>query len=78
MLLLIDSNRTIGIITTSMKIGTVTKANKKGQLVIPKKIRDELEIKQGTLLNIVQRGEGGYIYPIRAVFTKAEEEESYS
>ncbi len=60
-----------------MKIGTVTKANKKGQLVIPKEIRDELNIKQGTPLNIVQRGEGVYIYPISAVVTKAEEEKSY-
>lgn len=40
--------------------------------MIPKKLRDNLGITQDTLLQIVPRGEGIYIYPIEGVLIKSE------
>ncbi len=60
-----------------MKRGFITEANKKGQIVIPKKIRDALDIKSNTLLNVVKRGEGVYIYPISDIISKSSTEKSY-
>ena len=54
-----------------MNIGVIVKPNQKGQIVIPKEIRDELDIKENTHLNIVVRGEGIYIYPAEEVLTRA-------
>ena len=61
-----------------MNIGIITKPNTKGQIVIPKNIRDTLGIKENTALNLVVRGNGIYIYPIAQIITKAESVTSYS
>ena len=47
-----------------MNIGIVARPNSKGQIVIPKKFRDELGIEEGVLLNLTLRGNGVYISPI--------------
>ena len=52
-----------------MKIGNIVESNSKGQIVIPKQIRDELDIKANTYLSMIVRGEGIYIYPIRDIVT---------
>ena len=52
-----------------MKIGIITKPNSKGQIVIPKKIREELDIDKNTHLNIVVRDRGLYVYPIDGIKT---------
>lgn len=60
-----------------MKIGIITKPNEKGQVVVPKKLRDLLGINENTLLNLVVRGKGIYLYPISEVIGKVESENSY-
>jgi AbrB family looped-hinge helix DNA binding protein len=60
-----------------MKIGTITKPNQKGQIVIPKEFRDELAIDSDTLLNLLVRGKGIYIYPVTEVVSTADSEDSY-
>lgn len=60
-----------------MKVGKLTEPNKKGQVVIPKEIRDELGITEHTTLNLVIRGGGIYIYPVKEVLTKIEGESAY-
>ena len=61
-----------------MKFGYISEPNSKGQIVIPKKLRDDLGITQDTPLQIVQRGEGIYIYPIEGVETKYNTESSFA
>lgn len=56
-----------------MKVGFIAEPNKKGQIVIPKQIRDALRITADVSLNIILRGEGMYIYPIKRIVTKEEE-----
>lgn len=60
-----------------MKIGNIVEPNSKGQIVIPKKVRDALGITPQTPLNLVVRGTGIYLYPIDEVMTKMEGESSY-
>lgn len=60
-----------------MKVGNIAEPNEKGQIVIPKKMREALGITQDTPLNIVVRGEGLYLYPIEEVILKGEKENSY-
>lgn len=60
-----------------MKIVNIAEPNEKGQIVIPKEVREALGITQNTPLNIVVRGEGIYLYPIVEVITKGEKENSY-
>ncbi len=60
-----------------MKIGTFTTTNDKGQLVIPKEIRDALGIDSSVTLNIVLAGNGIYVYPVEEFITKSETENSY-
>jgi len=60
-----------------MKVVNVTTTNQKGQLVIPKEMRDKLGIDSSVPLNLVLRDNGIYIAPIEAVITKAEKEETY-
>lgn len=55
-----------------MKIGNIVEPNSKGQIVIPKNVREALGIKPNTPLNMVLRGDGIYIYPVEAVLTKTE------
>ena len=60
-----------------MKVVNITKPNEKGQIVIPKEIRDSLGINTGVSLNLVLRGGGIYIYPITEVVGKIDSESSY-
>lgn len=60
-----------------MKVVNIAEPNAKGQIVIPKEIREALGITQDTPLNIVVRGEGLYLYPIEEVILKGEKENSY-
>lgn len=61
-----------------MKIVTIVEPNSKGQIVIPKAIRDELGITSDTPLNMIKRGGGIYLYPISDVVLKLEEIDSYT
>lgn len=61
-----------------MKVGVITTPNAKGQIVIPKEMRDELRIEANKPVNLVLRGGGIYLYPIREVVTDLEHESSYS
>lgn len=58
-----------------MRIGNIVEPNKKGQIVIPKKLREALGLTPHTPLNLVLRGGGMYIYPIKRVITKEEEKQ---
>jgi AbrB family looped-hinge helix DNA binding protein len=60
-----------------MKIGNIVKSNIKGQVVIPKEIRDALGINENISLNLILAGQGIYLYPIKEVVTKVEGESSY-
>lgn len=60
-----------------MKIGTFTATNDKGQIVIPKEIRDALGIDTHVTLNVTLAGKGIYIYPVEEFITRAEGENSY-
>lgn len=60
-----------------MKVGVITQPNSKGQIVIPKEMRTALGIKPGTPLNLMVRGGGLYIYPVKEVITSADTEKSY-
>lgn len=60
-----------------MKIETITKTNQKGQIVIPKAMREALGIDTGAVLNLTLRGSGIYIFPVDEVLTKIEAESSY-
>ncbi|KKQ74030.1 MAG: hypothetical protein US96_C0043G0001, partial [Candidatus Woesebacteria bacterium GW2011_GWB1_38_5b] len=44
-----------------MNLGVIAKPNSKGQIVIPKKFREELGIDKDVLLNISIKGRGVYI-----------------
>ncbi len=60
-----------------MKVGTFTTTNDKGQIVIPKDIRDSLSITSDVTLNITLAGDGMYIYPVEEFITKSDLESSY-
>jgi AbrB family looped-hinge helix DNA binding protein len=60
-----------------MKIGFITKSNDKGQIVIPKEMRDALGIDGHMSLNLIMRGKGIYIYPIAEIVGAADMEHSY-
>lgn len=60
-----------------MKVGTITTPNIKGQIVIPKEVRDALKIGVNVPLNLVVRGGGIYLYPVEEVVSKVESESSY-
>lgn len=60
-----------------MKIGSFTTPNDKGQIVIPKEIREALHINPTVTLNVILAGNGIYIYPVEEFLTKAEGESSY-
>jgi len=60
-----------------MKIGIITKTNQKGQLVIPKKFRDALNINPNVSLQIILREHGIHVYPVEQVVTKGGQENIY-
>lgn len=60
-----------------MNIGNIVEPNSKGQIVIPKTVRDALNITPQTLLNLVVRGNAIYLYPVDQIVTKAEGESAY-
>lgn len=60
-----------------MKVGRITTPNIKGQIVIPKEVRDALKIGVNVPLNLVIRGGGIYLYPVEEVVSKVESESSY-
>jgi AbrB family looped-hinge helix DNA binding protein len=60
-----------------MIVGTIVTPNQKGQIVIPQKIRADLNIKPQKPLNLVARDRVIYIYPINEVITSTEHETSY-
>ena len=60
-----------------MKVGILSQPNEKGQVVIPKAIRDALAIDEDVSLNITLRGRGIYMYPIKEVVGQIDEESSY-
>lgn len=60
-----------------MKIGSFATTNDKGQLVIPKDMRDALGIDSSVTLNLVLAGNGIYVYPVEEFITKSETESSY-
>lgn len=60
-----------------MKIGAIIKTNQKGQIVIPKEIRDALSINNNVNLQILLRGQGIYIYPVEHTMPKSTSENLY-
>jgi AbrB family looped-hinge helix DNA binding protein len=60
-----------------MKIGKITTTNKKGQIVIPKKIRDQLSLNADVPINIFVRGNTICLKPIDKLLAKFESEEIY-
>ena len=60
-----------------MKIGVITKPNSKGQVVIPKDMRNALNITSDVVLNLVLIGNGIYIHPVIGVLTKSDTDSSY-
>lgn len=60
-----------------MKVGTIAKTNRKGQIVIPKEMRKALGIDPYMFLNLILRENGIYIYPVEEVIVKTERESSY-
>ncbi len=60
-----------------MNIGIIVTPNIKGQVVIPKKIRDQLNITENTPLNVRMIDDGIYIHPIKEVVTDAEEDQRH-
>ena len=61
-----------------MKVGIITKPNDKGQVVIPKEMRNALGINANVLLNLVLVENGIYIHPVTEVLTKSDTDSSYS
>lgn len=61
-----------------MNIGIITTPNIKGQIVIPKQIRDQLGISPQTPLNLVIRNQGFWAYPVESVKIKMDTENSYA
>ena len=57
-----------------MKVGYLATTNTKGQIVIPKTLRDALAITPQTTLNIIPSSDGLYLYPVSEVQVPAETE----
>jgi AbrB family looped-hinge helix DNA binding protein len=60
-----------------MKIVKISTTNQKGQIVIPKEIRERLNINSSTQLKIQTQGQGLYIEPIEELITAQDQEPSY-
>ena len=61
-----------------MKSTTISYTNKKGQIVIPKEYRDQLEINEEIALLLKFMGNSIVISPIESISTRADKESSYS
>ncbi len=61
-----------------MNLGYIVEPNSKGQIVIPKKIRAKFGIKKGDFLNLIVRGDGIYLHPIRLVVPKLTKIDAYA
>lgn len=59
-----------------MKIGKIIKPNTKGQIVIPKEVRSVLKIDKNTLLNLLVRENGFYVYPIKGIHSQVESDKT--
>src|SRR5437762_13768056 len=60
-----------------MKIGTITYTNQKGQIVIPKKLRDKLNITPEIPLHVAVRDQGIYIHPVSHVMSQNEKNKAF-
>lgn len=60
-----------------MNIGVFTNANSKGQVVIPKAMRDKLRINEKVTLNIRVANNAIHIYPVSNVNLYSNEDGSY-
>lgn len=59
-----------------MNIGIITSTNKKGQIVIPKKLRDALAIKPDVPLHVTVRDGGVHIAPVNQIITNIHDDRS--
>jgi len=60
-----------------MNIGEITTTNSKGQIVIPKKLREALKITTGTTIQLSPKGNGLYLIPVKSILTIEDEENTY-
>lgn len=60
-----------------MKVGIIVKPNQKGQIVIPKKIRETLNINQDVPLNVSLKGNSIYVSPIHSITNISNTSDSY-
>lgn len=60
-----------------MNVGYIVEPNSKGQIVIPKSVRDKIGIDKDILLNLTVRGNGIYLTPIKHVISDLNEEDYY-
>lgn len=60
-----------------MKVSYLATPNAKGQVVIPKALRDALNISTDTTLNILPASRGLYMYPVSHVVTTVEAEDTF-
>lgn len=60
-----------------MKVGSIITPNIKGQIVIPKEMRQALGINEKVALNVFLAGGAIHIYPVDEVVTKGENKSSY-
>lgn len=60
-----------------MKIGIIARPNQKGQIVIPKPLREALKIKPNVPLNLVQRNGGIYLQPVEDFVPSLQGENAY-
>lgn len=57
-----------------MNLGVITYPNQKGQVVIPKRMRDELGFAPGLAINIIPRDNGVYLFPMDTPSDKTADE----
>lgn len=60
-----------------MNIGIISQTNEKGQIVIPKKIRDALGINKNVPLNIIQKDRGIYIHAVEIIQSQEEKNKAF-
>ena len=60
-----------------MNIGVIVNTNVKGQIVIPKRIRDSLAISPQTPLQIIQAGQSIVLHPISDVVRRTDSKDTW-